>query len=79
MGGEGVLDWTCDECSAHRYHCCECGAETIGESGEEMCERCFRRLVEMDGVIRTAKSVLDGEALDKMLAALRRDYPRQHR
>jgi len=80
VGGEGVLDWTCEHCDAHRYHCCECRNETMGEVGEEMCERCFRDLVPLDGVIRSVRSALpEGEDRDKVLAALRRDFPKRVR
>lgn len=80
MGGEGTLDWTCKECEAHRFHCCECGAETLGEADDEMCQTCFRDLVPLDGVIRSVRSALpEGEDRNKVLAALRRDFPKRVR
>jgi hypothetical protein len=74
-GDEGEVDYVCDDCGTHHYHCCRCGDETLGAAGEEMCERCFRDLVEMDGVVRSLRSVLSEDALATALSALKRDYP----
>ncbi len=77
MGDDSVIDWVCDECRAHHFQCCECGDETIGSSEDEMCDRCFNRLVPVDAVERTLRSVLAEPHLTTALAALKRDFGRR--
>jgi hypothetical protein len=76
-GDEGNINHVCDYCHCHHFNCVECGHETLGDEGDEMCERCFRGLVEMDGVIRSLCCVLDEDSLERALNVLRRDYPKQ--
>jgi hypothetical protein len=74
MGDDSVIDWVCDECSAHHFQCCECGEETIGSSEDEMCDRCFNRLVPSAAVVRTLRDVLEEPHLSTALAGLKRDF-----
>lgn len=72
MGEEAHVDYVCEQCHVHHFSCCTCHARTIGWAGDEMCERCFRGLVEISDVIRSIAYELPGDAGDRAIEALKR-------